>query len=129
MRYQCFLTLIALFLPLAAAMFPWYGGRVPLPSPPNNNFAPVNGVFDEFAKVIGGFAVSDYNKLTAKKLVFQCVISSELVAGDSTYKLVTAAKNGSLLTSLTVNYKATVWFNPHEWGFLKLKTFGNVKIN
>lgn len=101
-RPQSLLTLFAILLPLVFAAGPW--------TPVNPN--------DPDVKRIGEFAVSENNKQTGTKLVFQRVVS-----GNSTprgaglwYQIIIAASSE--------NYLVSVWDRP----FLPLELHAFVKV-
>lgn len=112
MRYQCFLSLVALFLPLIAARFPSHGERITTTANP-------------IVEAIGKFAVFEYNKHTPKKLVFRRVVSYKPVPKEIAivYDLVIVAKNESS-PSHSTNYRTSVLVG--SGGILILKTFGDV---
>jgi hypothetical protein len=62
-------------------------------------------------KEIAEFAVSEFNKQSHKKLVFQKVVSClrQHLKGRSYYRLVITVRDESLSTSPTVNYEGYVY--------------------
>lgn len=112
MRYQCFLALVALLLPLIAARLSSHGERITTTANP-------------IVEAIGKFAVFEYNKHTTKKLVFRRVVSYKPVPKEIAiiYDLVIVAKNESW-PSHSSNYRSSVLVG--SGGILILKTFGDV---
>ncbi|KAK9940509.1 hypothetical protein M0R45_017167 [Rubus argutus] len=98
MRPQCLLALLVLLLPLISAvgLKPW---------------TPVN-ISDPHVKALGEFAVTEYNKNTTLKLVFQSLLSGKTTPRGSGlwYEIVIAAKNESLPSS--ANYLVGVLETP-----------------
>lgn len=95
MRPQCLLAiLLVLLVPLisAVSLKPW---------------TPVN-ISDPHVNALGEFAVTEYNKNTTLKLVFQSLVSGKNTPRGSGlwYEIVIAAKNESLPSS--ANYLAGV---------------------
>lgn len=98
MRPHCFLALLALVLPLAAAA-------------PFTDIAwkPIQNISDSLVIEAAEFAVSEYNKRVSHKLVFESVVGgTHMFASGTIYDLVFTAKNESLPSS-TTKYEAGIW--------------------
>ncbi|XP_050383917.1 cysteine proteinase inhibitor 5-like [Argentina anserina] len=115
MRTSCFLALLALalILPLISA------GEGIIPERESGTWTPLDPK-DPLAIRVGKWAVSEYNKNTTYKLVFQNIVSGEdIYASGTIYILTLAAKNESL-PSPAETYNTSVWA---MWTKTKLYSF------
>ncbi|KAM5561242.1 hypothetical protein ABKV19_022038 [Rosa sericea] len=87
-------------------------------SPALGGWKPIKNTNDPHVKEIAEFAVSEYNKKSKNKLVFQSVVKGEtqVVAGEN-FRLVIAVKD----KSSAVKYEAVVW--ERLWLNSKILTF------
>ncbi|XP_050365351.1 cysteine proteinase inhibitor 1-like [Argentina anserina] len=103
MRTQCrLLVLFALLVPLIAA------ARGPAVDQVAGGWSPIKDLKDPHVQEIANWAVSEYNRINHKGLVFQVVLQGQdqLVAGIN-YKLLISVKDGSS----TANYEGVVYEN------------------
>lgn len=98
-RYYLLLAILAVLLSLSAAAAPR--------GPAKGGWEPIENINDPHVKEIAEFAVSEYNKKSNKKLVFQSVVKGETqVVSGQNYRVVIAVKGDN---SLAVKYEAVVW--------------------
>lgn len=92
--YFLLLAILAVLLSLSASAAPR--------GPATGGWEPIENINDPHVKEIAEFAVSEYNKKSNKKLVFQSVVKGEtqVVTGQN-YRLVIAVKDDK--------YEAVVW--------------------
>lgn len=92
--YYLLLAILAVLLSLSAAATPL--------GPATGGWEPIENINDPHVKEIAEFAVSEYNKKSNKKLVFQSVVKGETqVVTGKNYRLVIAVKDDK--------YEAVVW--------------------
>lgn len=92
--YYLLLAILAVLLSLSAAATPR--------GPATGGWEPIENINDPHVKEIAEFAVSEYNKKSNKKLVFQSVVKGETqVVTGKNYRLVIAVKDDK--------YEAVVW--------------------
>ena len=101
----CFYLLSLLILPIyATARGGRHGGLHA-----TDDWHPITNVHDESVRLIGDYAVFEYNLNSSSNLVFGMVVSGESRFSDGTYyRLVLATKKGTN----TRNYKAIVFDQP-----------------
>ncbi|XP_004293371.1 PREDICTED: cysteine proteinase inhibitor 5-like [Fragaria vesca subsp. vesca] len=109
MRPFCLLAILAVLLPLAAAV---PGG-----------WSPIKDINDPHVKEIAEFAVSEYNKESGKKLELQRVVKGEtqVVAGQN-FRLLLAVKDDTTAAKYVGVVYERVWEHTR-----KLLSFDQVK--